>query len=199
MLDVLPHRGPNDRGLYADERAVLGHTRLSIVDVSHGHQLILDQNGQCGIVSNGEIYNFRQLRETYLQHYDIRTNSDSEVILRLYQEKGPECLTYLDGMFAFALLDKKRNRLVLARDRMGIKPLFYALRGKNIYFASEIKALLLSPEISRQIDLESLDSYLTFGYIPGQRTIFKDIKKLPPASCLVFENGKHTISQQKTT
>jgi asparagine synthase (glutamine-hydrolysing) len=200
MTRSLSHRGPDNEGDYCAENegstVGLGHRRLSIIDLSEkANQPLGNEDESIIVVFNGEIYNYANLAsDLKARQHIFKSQSDTEVINHLYEEYETQCVDKLDGMFAFALLDKKKNRLVLARDRMGIKPLFYALKGKNIYFASEIKALLLSSEISRQIDLESLDSYLTFGYIPGERTIFKDIKKLPPASQLVFENGKATIS-----
>jgi asparagine synthase (glutamine-hydrolysing) len=200
MTRSLSHRGPDNEGYYCaeNERATvgLGHRRLSVIDLSEkANQPLGNEDESIIVVFNGEIYNYAKLAsDLKARQHILKSRSDTEVINHLYEEYNTQCVDRLDGMFAFALFDRKRNRLFLARDRMGIKPLFYAHKGKNIYFASEIKALLLSSEISRQIDLESLDSYLTFGYIPGERTIFKDIKKLPPASHLVFENGKVTIS-----
>ena len=200
MTRALAHRGPDNHGQYLGERpdsiVGLGHRRLSIIDLSDkANQPLGNEDKSIIVAFNGEIYNYAQLAsELKASRHIFKSRSDTEVINHLYEDYGTRCVNKLDGMFAFALLDKNRNRLILARDRLGIKPLFYSLRGKNLYFASEIKALLLCPEISRQIDLESLDSYLTFGYIPGESTIFKDIKKLPPASYLVFENGKITIS-----
>lgn len=136
MLDALPHRGPDDRGLYANGQAVLGHTRLSIVDVAGGHQPILAPNHRYGIIANGEIYNFRRLRDRYLRYYDFQTRSDTEVILRLYQEKGPQCVKYLDGMFAFAIMDG--DNFMLARDPLGIKPLYHGHQDGNLYVCSEV-------------------------------------------------------------
>jgi asparagine synthase (glutamine-hydrolysing) len=122
MLDALTHRGPNDRGIHLAENMVFGHTRLSIVDVAHGHQPILTEDGNQGLIANGEIYNFRQIRKKLEDRHRFRTNSDSEVILHLYREKGPECVRELDGMFAFALFDKEKNTFMFARDPIGIKP-----------------------------------------------------------------------------
>jgi len=142
MLDAMPHRGPNDRGLHAIKDGVLGHTRLSIVDVARGHQPILAEGGRCGIICNGEIYNFRELRERFVPGYDFQTESDSEVILHLYREKGPRCVEELDGMFAFAVFDG--NDYMLARDPIGIKPLYYGWKGDRLYFASELGAMSLA-------------------------------------------------------
>jgi len=142
MLDALPHRGPNDRGIHIFNNMVFGHTRLSIVDVAKGHQPILTNNGQTGIICNGEIYNFRQLREKLVNKYRFTTGSDTEVILHLYREKGPECVRELDGMFAFAIFDG--DNFMLARDPIGIKPLYYGYVDKKLYFASELGAMSLA-------------------------------------------------------
>ncbi len=142
MLDALPHRGPNDRGIHINGDAVFGHTRLSIVDVAGGHQPILAKGGRSGIICNGEVYNFRKLREKFLSKYPFRTQSDSEVILHLYEEKGPECVKELDGMFAFALFDG--DDFMMARDPIGIKPLYYGQGNGNLYFTSELGAMTLA-------------------------------------------------------
>ncbi len=200
MAKSLSHRGPDHEGYYFVENECasvgLGHRRLSIIDLSDkANQPLGNEDDSVIVAFNGEIYNYAQLAgDLKAKPHSFKSRSDTEVINHLYEDYDTQCVAKLDGMFAFALFDKNNNRLVLARDRLGIKPLYYALRGKNLYFASEIKALLLSPEISREIDLESLDRYLTYGYIPGEKTIFKDIKKLPPAAYLVFEKGKISIS-----
>jgi asparagine synthase (glutamine-hydrolysing) len=142
MLDALPHRGPNDRGIHINGDAVFGHTRLSIVDVAGGHQPILANGGRSGIICNGEVYNFRQLREKFLSKYPFKTQSDSEAILHLYEEKGPECVKHLDGMFAFALFDG--DDFMMARDPIGIKPLYYGYENGNLYFTSELGAMTLA-------------------------------------------------------
>ncbi len=142
MLDALPHRGPNDRGIYTFNNTVLGHTRLSIVDVAKGHQPILSNGGRRGMICNGEIYNFRELRERLLPKYRFATDSDTEVILHLYEENGPECVTDLDGMFAFAIFDG--DDFMLARDPIGIKPLYYGYVGDRLYFTSELGAMTLA-------------------------------------------------------
>lgn len=142
MLDALPHRGPDDRGIYTSGNSVFGHTRLSIVDVAKGHQPILANDGRTGIICNGEIYNFGELREKLTPKYQFKTKSDTEAILHLYQERGPECVSELDGMFAFAILDG--DDLMLARDPIGIKPLYYGYVEGNLYFASELGAMTLA-------------------------------------------------------
>ncbi|MFC1928609.1 asparagine synthase B [Chloroflexota bacterium] len=142
MLDALSHRGPNDHGIYTFNGTVLGHSRLSIVDVARGHQPILGNGGRTGIICNGEIYNFRELRDKLSPKYQFATDSDTEVILHLYQEKGPECVTVLDGMFAFAIFDG--DDFMLARDPIGIKPLYYGYVGDKLYFTSELGAMTLA-------------------------------------------------------
>jgi len=142
MLDAMPHRGPDDRGLYTFENNVLGHTRLSIVDVARGHQPICANGGRTGIICNGEIYNFRYLKEKLAPKYHFKTESDTEAILHLYRERGPECVSELDGMFAFAIFDG--DDFMLARDPIGIKPLYYGHTGDNLYFASELGAMTLA-------------------------------------------------------
>ena len=142
MLDALPHRGPNDRGIHVNGNSVFGHTRLSIVDVAKGHQPILANNDRRGIICNGEIYNFRDVREKFLRNYDFKTDSDTEVLIHLYQEKGPECVKELDGMFAFAIFDDEN--FMMARDPIGIKPLYYGHDDGSMYFTSELGAMTLA-------------------------------------------------------
>ena len=142
MLDALPHRGPNDRGLHINGNTVFGHTRLSIVDVAHGHQPIIANGGRQGIICNGEIYNFNGIREGLKRKYPFKTRSDTEVILRLYEEKGTECVKDLDGMFAFAIYDG--DDFMMARDPIGIKPLYYGYKDDNLYFSSELGAMSLA-------------------------------------------------------
>ena len=139
MLDALPHRGPNDRGIHINGHAVFGHTRLSIVDVAKGHQPILSNGGNRGIICNGEIYNFQCIRERLVHKYPFTTQSDTEVILHLFEEKGPDCVKELDGMFAFAIFDE--DDFMMARDPIGIKPLYYGYRNDNLYFTSELGAM----------------------------------------------------------
>jgi len=200
MTNALAHRGPDSDGHYyknsGDSIVGLGHRRLSIIDLSErAKQPMANEDDSVVVVFNGEVYNYKQLtKELAAKGHIFRSQSDTEVIVHLYEDLEDRCANKLDGMFAFAIWDNKRGRLVLVRDRMGIKPLFYAFKGGNFYFASEIKALLLIPEVSREIDFRALDSYLTFGYITGTRTIFRDIKKIPPAFCLTFENQQINVS-----
>ena len=142
MLDALPHRGPDDRGIHTFGNGVFGHTRLSIVDVVKGHQPILANEGRAGIICNGEVYNFWPLREKLISRHQFQTKSDTEVILKLYLEKGPECVKELDGMFAFAIFNG--DDFMLARDPIGIKPLYYGYLGDSLYFTSELGAMSLA-------------------------------------------------------
>jgi asparagine synthase (glutamine-hydrolysing) len=201
MTDILAHRGPDSEGYYYDNDARkgmvgLGHRRLAVIDLSDdAKQPMVNEDDSLSVVFNGEIYNYKQLiDELTKQGHVFRSQSDTEVILHLYEDLESECVDKLDGMFAFALWDKKRDRFLLARDRFGIKPLYYAFKDKNFYFASEIKALLVINDVSRDIDYKALDYYFTYGYIPGSRTIFKDIKKIPPASYLIFENQRISVN-----
>lgn len=200
MTEVLAHRGPDSSGdcyLKTDKITVgLAHHRLSIIDLSEkGNQPIWNENKSVSMVFNGEIYNYKELTAGLKEKgHKFHSQTDTEVIIHLYEDIGDKCLDKLDGMFAFALWDQKNGRLLLARDRMGIKPAFYSFKNGNFYFASEIKALLRVGEITREIDYKSLDSYFTFGYRGGRTgTIFKDIKKLPPSSYLIFENQPITV------
>jgi asparagine synthase (glutamine-hydrolysing) len=197
--DAMAHRGPDDTGLWwSRDRAVgLGHRRLSIIDLSPGgHQPMHDEANGLSIVFNGEIYNYRDLRARLQEKgHHFRTQSDTEVILAAYTEWGLNCLSHLNGMFAIALYDDKRKRLLLARDRAGEKPLFYSARGNEIRFASELKGLLADPSFNRKIDPAALDCFLTMGYVPGEICILQGSRKLPPAHALTFclSSGKLDI------
>ncbi len=197
--DRLRHRGPDDGGEWwsTDGRVGLGHRRLAIIDLSAaGHQPMQDVNDELCIVFNGEIYNFAELRqELVAKGHAFRSRSDTEVILVAYREWGTDCLSRLNGMFAFALYDGRQRRLFMARDRVGEKPLFYALANGTLRFASELKALMADPTMPRRIDLEALDCYLAMGFVPGERCMLQGVKKLPPAHALVFnlENGQSRL------
>ena len=185
MKDAIYHRGPDDDGTYVSNQAVLGHRRLSIIDLRTGKQPISNEDGTIWIVFNGEIYNFKELRTQLIQAGHVfTTNTDTEVIVHLYEQYGKDCVSKLTGMFAFALWDENRKLLLLARDRVGIKPLYYTLGRDGLSFASEIKALLVDPAIRREVNLEVVDIFLTHLYSPGNETMFQEIKKLPPASYL---------------
>ena len=190
MSDLLVHRGPDDEGFRVAGPLGLAMRRLSIIDLSTGNQPISNEDGSVWIVFNGEIYNFQALREMLAEKGHVfRTKSDTEVIIHLYEEKGLEFVKELRGMFAIAIWDGAKQRLVLARDRMGKKPLFYAFNGKFLAFASELRALMSVGGLERDIDLRAVDAYLTLQYIPSPLSIFKNVKKLPPASILVLEKG----------
>jgi asparagine synthase (glutamine-hydrolysing) len=182
LCDGLAHRGPDDEGYYADGPVVLGQRRLAILDLKGGRQPMASEDGTVWITFNGEIYNFGQLREQLegLGHR-FATRSDTEVIIHAYQQYGAQCLGELRGMFAFALWDQPRQMLLLARDRVGKKPLFYAEVESQWVFASELQALLRHPGLPRRVDATALDDYLTYGYVPAPRTIFRGIHKVPPA------------------
>jgi len=205
MTDVLTHRGPDDRGTYlspyqqrppyqAQPGVALGHRRLSIIDVTGGKQPMPNEDETVWVVFNGEIYNYPQLRQRLEgAGHDLRTESDTEVIVHLYEDIGVECLQHLNGMFALAIWDAPRRRLVLARDRLGQKPLVYCLQPGRLLFASELKSLLQVPGVSRDLDLSAIDDYLTFQYVPHPKTIFSEIRKLPPAHYAVLEDGTFDI------
>ncbi len=196
MCDTIVHRGPDDEGYYINKNIGLGMRRLSIIDINTGHQPISNENEKIWIVLNGEIYNYRILRsELEGKGHRFKTNSDTEVIIHLYEEYGIDCLKYLRGMFAFAIWDTENERLFLARDRVGKKPLVYAIINNSIIFASELKAIIQDDAVKKEIDLDALDQYLSFQFVPSPYTIFKGINKLPPASYLICENGKTQIKR----
>jgi asparagine synthase (glutamine-hydrolysing) len=191
MRDTMVHRGPDDAGTWisADRRVGLGHRRLSIVDLSAaGHNPMTNETGDVWIVFNGEIYNHAKIRSWLVERgHTYRSRTDTETLIHLYEEVGDDLVDHLEGMFAFAIWDARRNRLLLARDRLGVKPLYYAMGGGRLLFGSEIKALLEHPEVSRDIDEESLYHYLTFLTTPAPRTLFAGISKLQPGHLLRCE------------
>ena len=196
MNDLLLHRGPDEEGCRVDGPLGLAMRRLSIIDLSTGRQPISNEDGSVWIVFNGEIYNFQALRaDLEAKGHVFRTRSDTEVIVHLYEEKGLDFVQELRGMFAVALWDARRERLVLARDRMGKKPLFYSFNGKFLAFASELRALMAADGVGRDVDPRAVDAYLTLQYIPSPLSIFKDVKKLPPASILVLEKGRVSVKK----
>src|SRR6266436_5487157 len=198
MTAVQAHRGPDGEAIVCRGAAGLGHRRLAIIDLATGDQPMASDDGSVRIVFNGEIYNFRELRrDLEARGARFRTTSDTEVILRAYEAEGPECVRRLRGMFAFAILDERARRLVLARDRAGIKPLVYTWNGQRLLFASEIKGILEDTTVARDLDLDALGQYLTFHYVPAPRTIFRSIRKLPPASTLVLslDGGEPVVSR----
>lgn len=190
MNGSLRHRGPDEHGSYTGRHAALAMHRLQVIDPASGRQPMSNEDGTIRLVFNGEIYNFQGLRETLRScGHVFRTKSDTEVVVHAYEEFGDGCLDRLRGMFGFALWDAKRERLLLARDRLGIKPVHYWMRDGRLAFASEIKALLHLPDVAPRVDEQALDLYLAFGYVPAPRTIFRDVAKLPPAHYLVAERG----------
>lgn len=181
MCDVMSYRGPNDEGYYMSGNFCMGMRRLSIIDLSTGKQPIHNEDKSIWTILNGEIYNFRELREALEKKgHRFYTKTDTEIIVHLYEEYGEDCMRWLSGMFWFAIWDELKKKLLLARDRIGEKPLYYASVNGKFLFGSEIKCLLQSQDVSKRIDLQSLDSYFSFLYIPAPRTIFEDIRKLPP-------------------
>lgn len=196
MLEVIAHRGPDDEGSYLNGSIGLGSRRLSIIDLEHGHQPICNENGSVWIVYNGEIYNYRELRQELLQKGHIfRTDTDTEVIVHLYEELGERCVEKLNGMFAFAIWDEAAQKLLLARDRLGQKPLFYAFDGEAFLFGSEIKAVLAARTEPPQVDYEALHHYLSLRFIPPPQTLFRGIQKLPPAHVLVYTGGNIRVTR----
>jgi asparagine synthase (glutamine-hydrolysing) len=188
MCASLVHRGPDDEGTFADADVGLGMRRLSIIDVGGGHQPIYNEDETVVVVFNGEIYNYRELRAELEQRgHRFRTQSDTEVIVHAYEEDGDGCLTQFNGIFAFALWDRRRRRLLLARDRMGVKPLYYAARSGRLAFASEIKALLTLPEVDRTLDLASTAEFLRLGFVTAPATMFRAVRKLPAGWKLVAQ------------
>ncbi len=185
MAGAIAHRGPDAEGLLVRPGVGLAHRRLSIIDLAGGDQPLGNEDGSVQVVFNGEIYNFRQLRHDLIaQGHRFRTKSDTEVLVHLYEEHADDLVHRLRGMFVFALWDERRQRLLLARDRVGIKPLYYCRTGETFLFGSEIKPLLVYPGLDRSLDLEALEDYLAYGVIPGERTIFKHIRKLLPGHVL---------------
>jgi asparagine synthase (glutamine-hydrolysing) len=181
MRSVLRHRGPDGDGEFLDNEVGLGHLRLSIIDVEGGGQPIDNEDGRLQVVFNGEIYNFIELRaELEAAGHQFKTRSDTEVIVHAYEQWGPDCVRRFNGMFAFALWDSQRRELLLARDHLGIKPLYYLELGTRILFASEIKALLQDSACPRDVDVAALAELFTFRYVPSPKTLFKGIRKLPP-------------------
>ena len=216
MIDVLRHRGPDGEGTYMAEGTVpisvsakmglspstldvrpgvaLGHRRLAIIDVAGGQQPLSNEDGSVWIVFNGEIYNFRDLRRRLEgAGHQFRTHSDTEAIVHLYEEQGVDFVKHLNGMFALALWDAKRQQLVLARDRLGKKPLVYRHELGRLLFASELKSLLEVPGVPREIDPQALDAYLTYQYVPHPATIFRGIAKLPPGHVAVYRDGRRDV------
>lgn len=202
MTEVIRHRGPDDEGIFSSECSLhsggeatpgvaLGFRRLSIIDLTAGHQPMSNEDGSIQLVFNGEIYNFPDLRRRLEgAGHTFRTHSDTETIVHLYEDVGPEVFSYLNGMFAIALWDARRQQLVLGRDRLGKKPLVYRREPGRLAFASELKCLLEIPGVPRELDPQAIDEYLTYQYVPHPRTIFRGIAKLPPGHLAVYRQGQ---------
>jgi len=211
MAGVIEHRGPDGEGFYFNTsgcrengsgslshgaHAGLGARRLAIIDVASGQQPISNEDGTITVVYNGEIYNFNELRQELIAHgHSFRTHCDTEVIVHAYEEWGDRCATRFNGMFAFAIWDDNRQRLLLARDRMGVKPLVYLQRGGQLMFASEIKSLLEDPTVSRDVDCDVLMQYLSFFAIPEPHSLLRGIKRVPAGHVLIFENGQARLEK----
>lgn len=196
MADMIQHRGPDDEGFFVSGPVGLGFRRLSIIDLQTGHQPLSNEDGSVWIVFNGEIYNYQELR-AFLQGkgHIFKTQTDTEVIVHLYEEMGEKCVEKLRGMFAFAIWDGRNKTLFLARDRVGIKPLYYWLSEQCLIFASEIKALLADPEVEPELVPGMIDRFLTFYYVPGEETLLRNIFKLSPGSYMVVRDGKAEIKE----
>ncbi len=195
MARIMAHRGPDDEGVWYDGDAGLAARRLRIIDLVGGHQPMANEDESCWLAFNGEIYNYRELRARLeAKGHAFRSRSDGETILHLYEEEGEGCLAHLEGMFGFALWDRSRRRLLLARDPIGIKPVYYREQNGRLAFASEAKALLLDPACPREPDPAALAAYLTFLYVPSPATAFAGVHKLAPGHALVFEGGRARAS-----
>ncbi|MBI3591595.1 MAG: asparagine synthase (glutamine-hydrolyzing) [Candidatus Melainabacteria bacterium] len=195
---VLYHRGPDEEGFYFDDKNGLGfgHRRLSIIDLSTGKQPLYNEDNSIVLICNGEIYNFPELHKDLTSSgHHFKTRSDNEAPIHLYEMYGIKCVEHLNGMFAFALWDKNKNLLMLARDRMGVKPLYYAIQNNSIYFSSELKGLLALPFIKRELNIEALNKYLTFENIPSPHSIIKNIFKLEAGHTLTIQNGQIKIEK----
>ena len=188
MCSTIEHRGPDSHGAFCEDGVGLGIQRLAVIDLQTGDQPVFNEDESVVVVLNGEIYNYVELREQLrAAGHHFRSQTDTEVIVHLYEEYGDACVEHLRGMFAFALWDRPRRRLLLARDRLGKKPLFYAERDGVLWFGSETKAILQDPDVPRDVDYAAIDSYLQLGYVPSPRSAFASLRKLPPAHVAVWE------------
>jgi asparagine synthase (glutamine-hydrolysing) len=191
MCEGLEHRGPDSRGIHREDGLWLGIQRLAVIDLHTGDQPIYNEDRSVVVVLNGEIYNYRELRrDLEARGHRFATEGDTEAIVHLYEEHGEDCVSHLHGMFAFALWDRRRRQLLIARDRVGKKPLLYALHDGGISFGSEMQALLQDPEIPREVDHEAIDAYLGLGYVPAPLTALRAVRKLPPAHTLLLRDGR---------
>ncbi len=196
MCDAMQHRGPDDEGFYVNGNVGLCMRRLQVIDLPGGHQPMSNEDGSLWIVFNGEIYNYKKLRNRLegLGH-SFRTSSDTETILHLYEERGVNCVDELHGMFAFAIWDQRTRVLFLARDRLGKKPLYYSMFGGGLVFSSELQSLLRDPDLDLEIDPKAVDEYLTYLFVPHPRTIYRGIFKMPPATSGVFVDGQLSLQR----
>ena len=191
IRDTMIHRGPDDCGLFIDHNIGLGHRRLSIIDISGGHQPMTNEDGSIWIVYNGEIYNFKEIRKNLeAKGHIFKTKTDTEVIIHAYEQYGIDCVHHFNGMFAFALWDSKKKLLFLARDRLGIKPLYYTIWNGTFLFASEIKAILAYDNFPKEVNTEVIEEYLIFRFVAGPNTFFKHIFNLLPGHILIWKDGQ---------
>ncbi|MDH3605111.1 MAG: asparagine synthase (glutamine-hydrolyzing), partial [Candidatus Tectomicrobia bacterium] len=195
MTQTLAHRGPDQYGVYTDAGVSLGHRRLSIIDLSeHGRQPMSNEDGTVWVTYNGEIYNFPELRRTLeAKGHTFRSRTDTEVIVHAYEEYGPTCVQRFNGMFAFAIWDQNRRELFLARDRLGIKPLYYYRDQTRLIFASEMKSILQAPDVEREINPQAIYHYMGYEFVPAPETMFRHIHKLPPGHYLRLKDGRITV------
>ena len=194
MTRAMVHRGPDAEGYFRHDRVALGHRRLKIIDLAGGIQPLFNEDESIVVVYNGEIFNFQELKlNLQAKGHTFRTHSDTEVIVHAYEEYGDECPKYFRGMFAFAIYDIRRDRLFLARDRLGIKPLYFQFQDRRLLFASEIKPILLAHDGRPAVDKGLIDFYMSLGYVPGERTLFRGISRLLPGHTLSFEKGALSI------
>ena len=195
MMKLMEHRGPDHGGHRVDSAGGIGYRRLSVIDLDTGNQPVISEDGNKVLVFNGEIYNFLELKKQFAGELIFHTNSDTEVLMRLYEKFGVQCLQHLRGMYAFAIWDQHQKELFFARDRTGKKPLFYSVQKNNFIFASELRCLLVHEDFDFEIDPESIHHYLSLQYIPSPRTIFKNVFKLPPAHFGIVKNGEVSIER----
>jgi len=196
MNETIVHRGPDDEGIFVGPGIGLGFRRLSIIDLAGGHQPIANEDGNIWVMLNGEIYNYPELRKELLQRgHRLSTHSDTETIVHLYEEYGEDCFARLRGMFAIVLWDSRQRKLLLARDRLGKKPLFYSPNRKRVLFGSELKALLAADGLSRDMDTQALTDYFSFGYIPAPKTIYRDVRKVLPGHYVVVSGDGSLVEK----
>ncbi|MBG9792289.1 asparagine synthase [Paenibacillus dendritiformis] len=197
MMDLIHHRGPDDAKLWIGDRVGLGFRRLSIIDVAEGAQPLSNEDDSVWIIFNGEIYNYLELREDLLgRGHQFKTNTDTECILHLYEEYGTKCVNHLRGMFGFAIWDRNKQELFLARDHFGIKPLYYYMNDEMLVFGSEIKSILTVPGVARQVNMNGFYNYLTFQYVPDPETMYAGIYKLPPAHSMTIPLGGQPVIEK---